>query len=107
MNAQIDLFADGSADSVPDHKNPEKVDRVTVDVETDRDHVGESAIGRVGNNSSNSIVRIWGKCGTVLHAERFPVKRNRWGETRNGSAAMDRASALRGEIRMNGQARLF
>lgn len=68
---QLDIFAAGQADSLPAHQDPARVARVEITTETDRDHVGESAIGRVGNNREVDVVRVIGHDGAVLLAEQF------------------------------------
>jgi hypothetical protein len=68
---QLDIFAAGQADSLPAHLDPARAARVEIITDIDRDHVGESAVGRVGNNREVDVVRVIGLDGSVLLAEQF------------------------------------
>jgi len=70
MNAQTDMFADGSLNSVPPHLDPATVGRVRWRATVDRDHVGAAEVGRFGNNAPCWIVEILGRDGATLWGER-------------------------------------
>jgi hypothetical protein len=108
MIHQADLFADGAADSIPPWQDPACVSDVCVCFETDRDHVGAQAIGRVGNNTDLDVVKVLGTDGAVLHSESFP--RPSFGLSPYSTysrAAHDRAAQIRRLIAQNRQTRLF
>lgn len=71
MNLQTDIFAAGEADSLPPHLDPAKVAAVHVRPMEDRDHVGEQAVGRFGNNRLCAVLEVLDAAGEILHAERF------------------------------------
>jgi hypothetical protein len=107
MNAQPDLFAFGDLASVPPWQDPEQVDRVRIQQTTDRDHVGDAAIGKVGNNRAVDVVEVIGKDGSTLYSETFARFANMRGTTNNSKAAADRAEAIRRLIYANRQGRLI
>ncbi len=71
MKTQLDIFADGSAHSLPPHLDPALVDRCRMRTDVDLDHVGIEAIGRYGNNALVFVFEVIGRDGGVLYAEQF------------------------------------
>ena len=97
MNAQTDMFADGSLTSVPPHLDPATVGRVRWRAVVDRDHVGAEAVGRFGNNAECWVVEILGRDGSTL-----------WGERcESAEAATTLASLMTARIEANRQQTLF
>jgi hypothetical protein len=71
MTLQLDMFAAGEADALPPWVDPAVCVQYGCAVETDRDHVGAEAVGRVGNNAPCVVVRAIGCAGETLRAWRF------------------------------------
>lgn len=94
---QIDLFADGSVNSTPPHLDPTLVGRVRWRATVDRDHVGEAAVGRFGNNAACWVVEILGRDGSLLWGQRCDTQ----------EAAATLAATMQGRIEANRQQNLF
>lgn len=97
---QTDLFADGAADSIPPWQDPAHACEVCVYSETDRDHVGAQAIGRLGNNRTVRVVQVRDNNGHPLLHETYPADPF-------DMTADVRAAQIRRLIARNRQTRLF
>ena len=94
---QTDLFADGSLNSAPPHLDPALVGRVLWRATVDRDHVGEAAVGRFGNNAACWVVEILGRDGSTLWGERCD----------SAESAATLAATMTARIEANRQQNLF
>jgi hypothetical protein len=74
----LEMFEDAATASVPPWQDPAHVARITIDIETDRDHVRESAVGRVGNNAYVHVLRVHDRAGQIILAEMHPTSRTAW-----------------------------
>lgn len=94
---QSDLFADGSLNSIPPYLDPVQVGRVRWRATVDRDHVGDAAVGRYGNNAECWVVEILGRDGALLWGERC--------DSAEGAATL--AATMTARIEANRQQTLF
>jgi hypothetical protein len=74
----LELFDYQATATVPPWQDPARVYRIEIDQELDRDHVRESAVGRVGTNAWVHVVRVFDRAAECILAEQFATSRQAW-----------------------------
>lgn len=90
----LELFDYQATATVPPWQDPARVHRIDIDRELDRDHVRESAIGRVGTNALVHVLRVIDHAAECLLAEQFPTPRQAWARRAEIESHLDRNRQL-------------
>lgn len=97
---QTDIFDTGATDSarsLAPHHDPERVGAIQARSVIDRDYVGDSEVGKFGNNRAAIVVEVLDRVGVVL-----------WGETVADDVAATRlCRELEAKLNRNRQRELF
>jgi hypothetical protein len=78
MTITLEMFDHGAVASVPPWQDPARVAGISIDQETDRDHIREAAIGRVGNNAQVHVLRVHDRAGALILAETYAARGTAW-----------------------------